>query len=652
MQKFPNLFSPLKVGPLTLKNRIEVAPMGVSHGSPDGYLTTENLAEFELRAKGGSAIIHRGETIVHMKTGSAHGGKTTLDDDALMPSLIKMAEEIHRYGALASIEMVHCGARAHPRYTEGGKVYGPSAQEGVYGTDITPLDEEMMDEIAEAFAQGAFMSQFGGLDLCMLHGGHGWLLSQFLSPLYNQRTDQFGGSLENRARFPLMVIDRIRQKCGKDFPIEYRLSGSEFMEGGYTLDDMIEFSKMLDGKVDIIHVSATSFRDPNSGTRMFPSMFLSHGCNVFLAEAIKKVVNTPVATVGALNDPAHLEEIIASGKADIVAIGRGILADPFLPEKAKNGREDDITPCIRCNSCISRSFVPYVPFASKVLRCSVNPIAGKELDLKFAEPKPKKKKILIAGGGPGGMEAAITAADRGHEVILCEKRDSLGGMLKLAIQTPFKVDLKSFMELLIQRVQKRNIEIRLQAEVTPELAKEISPDFLILAVGGEPTIPDIPGVDNPKVMTITNLYSKNSIIGDKVAIIGGGLVGCEEGLALAMQGKDVTIIEMLDKIAKDAPVLHLKAMMLEFLKHPNLKVKKNARCYKITDEGVFAKDLDSKEMLYEADTVLLATGLTSHTEIVDSLRQSAPDYMVIGDCLKPKTVFEAIQGGYDAGRRF
>ncbi len=283
---YPHLFSPLRIGNVTLKNRIATAPMG-SEPNTSGFLSEQNLAAFENRAKGGAAIVTRGETLVHAHTGSAHGNLCNLDNEGFMPSHLQLTDRIHQHNALANIEILHSGARAHPQYTN-GIIYGPSAQPGVYGVDVTPMDEDIMNEIADAFAHGAYVAKFGGFDMVMIHGGHGWLLSEFLSPLYNTRTDKYGGSIENRARFPLMVIDRIRKAVGPNFPIEIRISGDEFMEGGYGIEDAIEFAKMLDGKVDLIHVSATSFRDVNSGCRMFPSAFLPHGVNVYLAEAIKK----------------------------------------------------------------------------------------------------------------------------------------------------------------------------------------------------------------------------------------------------------------------------------------------------------------------------------------------------------------------------
>lgn len=654
MTAYPRLFSPIRIGNITLKNRIAVAPMG-SEPNTSGFLSEQNLAAYELRAQGGAAVVTRGETLIGHPTASAHGNLCNLGDERFMPSHLQLTDVIHQHNALASIEILHCGARAHPKYTD-GVIWGPSSDMGVYGVPVLAMDEDMMEEIADSFAQGAFVAKFAGFDLVMIHGGHGWLLSQFLSPLYNRRRDRFGGSLENRARFPLLVIDRIRARVGPDFPIEYRMSGDEFFPGGYGLEEAIEFARIIDGKVDLIHVSAATFRDVNSGCRMFPSAFLPHGVNTYLAAAIKKAVKTPVATVGALSDPAQMEAILAEGQADIVVMGRQILADPDFPVKVRAGGIDRVRPCLRCNHCLSLDYVPYVSICSGISQCAVNPVIGRELRESRHRPKPPSQRVVIAGGGPGGMQAAISAAAAGHSVVLCEQRAFLGGpLLPHTENVPFKADLRRFLHYLIRTLKGQpSIEVCLTTKVSPELVEELAPDLLICAIGSKPVMPPLPGIGLAHVTPAAAIGKSGPGPGAKTIIIGGGLTGCELGLILAQAGKDVTLIEQKPAVASDAPILHRKALLLELAKLPDkLMVLTECCCTKISAAGVFYRDSKGCERFLPADSVVVAAGQAPPQAEVDGLRRAgAGEFIAIGDCVKPGRILAAVHGGYFAGRSF
>ena len=570
--------------------------------SPSGdvpFYTREAYEMYNSIAKGGAGIVTLGEAGVHSLTDHAHPTMPHLDDETLLPSLIQTVDTVHKWGALASIELTHSGCRAKGAFlAEGGYVIGPSPMEAnLYGDKVIEMDEDMMDMIADAYAQAAYMAEFAGCDIVNIHGGHGWLISQFLSDLNNHRTDKYSGSIENKARFPLMIVDRIRQKC-PNLIIEFRLSGEEETEGGIPIEETIEFAKMLDGKVDIIHVSAATFHDTSSSARMFPTVFYPRGCNV---------------------------------------------------ENARQGKPEEITKCIRCETCISAGFIPHVPFSSGVLRCSVNPTWGREYEnTRKEEPVAYAKKVLVAGGGPGGMAAAITAAKRGHHVILCEKNDHLASSLDYAKQISFKKDIVQFLKSMVINVQRTpNLELRLNTEVTEKLIAQEKPDTLIVACGSEPVIPPIPGIDKPISNHITDLYKKHLSVGKKVVIIGGGLAGCEEGLDLAWKGHDVSIIEMRDGLAKDAPYIHWRHL-LEKLEDAVTSYC-NAKVLSIEDSGVKMVDETGKEMLLEANTVLIAAGMKGTLPNFVNWHELAEEVIFVGDCRKPSKIQEAMRTGYCAG---
>ena len=443
-----------------------------------------------------------------------------------------------------------------------------------------------------------------------------------------------------------MVVDAIRRRC-PELLIEFRLSGSELVEGGLTIDDQVEFAKLLDGKVDLIHVTAGTFHYPETNQHMVPSMFHPFGVNVEFAAAIKKAVKTPVAVVGGLDEPELMEQVLAEGKADIIAVGRSIIADAQMPGKLRGGRADDVTPCIRCNHCISESFVPYVKYSSRLTRCSVNPVAGREYTEKDVCPALIPKKVLVIGGGPAGMEAAITLADRGHQVILAEKSGRLGGAIRFAGHVSFKSKLDQLMQVLIRRVERRKITVMLNTGMTPELARSLRPDAIVCAIGADPIVPPVPGVDLEIAVSAVGMHEHMEEIGQNVVILGGGLVGCEESILLGELGKKVTVLEMKPELCRDAPFLHHEAVLLE-MERLGITARTGMRCTGILPDGVTAEQ-DGKEIKLPADTVIIAAGLAPKLDEAESFRSCAPEFWKIGDCRQARNVRLAIHEGYDAG---
>lgn len=637
---YPNLASPITIQDVTFKNRIFGAPMSNPELDPDCHMRKEDMAFHENRAAGGLASVAIGLGIVDA-AGRTHTKEITLYDVMSLPSLKEMANAMHRHNCNAVMELAHGGKYANARsheHASGQYAIGPNDEVNPEGIQVRSMTDEDIYRVAGSFAEAAKLVKEVGFDMVLVHGGHGWLLGQFMSPSMNHRTDKWGGSLENRMRFPLLVIEKIRAAVGSGFPIEYRMSGAEFTNGGYTIEEGIEMAKVLDGKVDIIHVSAGVHEDPDVFVVTHPSMFIEHGCNVFLAAEIKKHVKTPVATLGGLNDPDMMEEIIASGKADIVEIARQSICDPYFPEKAFSGNKDDITRCCRCYTCF------YNYLTNRTYSCAFNPKIGNELGNKSAFPPATPKKVIVVGGGPGGMEAAITAAERGHSVTLYEKGSRLGGQLLIEEHIPFKQDMFNFVKVLEKRLSKTGVDIHLNAELGAEQAAAMKADVIITAVGAKPIVPPIPGIDSRKVVTLEALCQTTTVLGQKIVILGGGLAGSECAIYLDGLGKDVTLVEMKGDWAADAYFMHKNAMKI-YMDNSNIKIQVNTVAKEISEEGLLCETPDG-EVFFAADTILLAAGVRADRKTAESFYNAAPRVFEAGDCIKAGRVAEAVSVGY------
>ena len=645
---YPHLLSPIRIGGLRLKNRIIAAPTSPSMITTEGHMTPEMTAYLEEKAKGGCAVVTYGEAIPHSATGKSHNKQLQLDSFGVRQGLTECTRRIHNAGAFANIQLSHGGMYGGLASVGGdvGKTsiaYGPSEIDMPAG-HVSEMPKELIYEIIESYRKAAKLCKDVGYDMVQVHAAHGWLFSQFLSPYFNRRTDEFGGSLENRARFLLLVLDAVRSAVGPIFPIEIRLNGDDMTDIGIGLPEYIEVAKMVNDKVDMFNISCGNHEDPAMFCRTHPNSFFPRGVNVYLAAEIKKHVTKPVACVGSLNDPAQMEEIIASGQADLVEIGRALVADPYIAKKAMEGRADDINPCLRCYECFGATG------QLEMIKCTVNPLQGQQLQARDEEiPAPEKvKKILVAGGGPAGMEAAITAAKRGHDVTLVEKSDKLGGNLHPAGAAWFKEDIKKLCCVLQKRVAAAGVKVILNTEVTPEYVKEFAPDALFVAIGSNELRPPIKGMDGDNVIMAIDAELHPEKLGERVAIMGGGLVGAEAACSFASEGKKVSIIEMKDDVALEVNSFYRGGLMPHVQESAELYVKTKVK--EITPEGVLVENAEKGEFLVEADTVVCALGFRAPFAAVDALCDMCEDSFVIGDCGGVGQIYHAMNAGYYAAR--
>ncbi|HBG4071512.1 TPA: FAD-dependent oxidoreductase [Clostridioides difficile] len=643
-RKYQNLCKPIKIGNVTFKNRMFSAPMGGTDITADCTIGSKSTAFYELRAKGGAGAVTISECMVHPETDGSHAYHLDLKIVDSLASFTYTADAIRRHGAIPSVELSHSGQYSGTYLVDKDKKRGLS-QWGVSpsvrpdGLEIKELTEEIIAEIVESYGNVAALAKRAGFEMIMIHGGHGWLINQFLSPYFNKRTDKYGGSLENRVRFAKEVLDSVRKTVGPGFPIEFRMSGSELFEGGYDLDYGIEIAKLLESRVDLLHVSAGTYQRGFAVTH--PSMFLEHGCNVYLAEEIKKHVNIPVATIGALNDPEMMEEIIASGKADVIYMARALLADHELPRKVMSNQDEKIVKCLRCFTCMAERAT------TSTRRCTVNPLIGRELDGTEVVPVLKSKKVLIAGGGPGGLQAAITAVKRGHKVILCEKTNELGGILKGEQALPFKYEMYELGNTFGKIAKDLGVEVRLNTTVTKEYVDNENVDALIIAVGSEPLVPPIEGLNGENVVIVNDYYLEKEKVTDEVVVLGGGLAGCEAAIHLAQEGKTVHLVEMRAELAPDANIRH-RPILLEEIERQGIYVYTEHKGLSVTTEGVVCMNKSGNKINIPGTSVICALGQKPRREVVDTLLDCAPYVAQIGDCVRASTITNAVYQGHHA----
>jgi 2,4-dienoyl-CoA reductase-like NADH-dependent reductase (Old Yellow Enzyme family)/thioredoxin reductase len=640
--KYRRLFEPIMLGNTLFRNRIFGAPTGFQHMTEDGIVGADAASYYERKAMGGAASVTVGECVVDSEIGKGASFHICLDNPFSRHGLAGIASAVRRQGAVASAELQHAGMFANRRTAKPGIAYGPVEcdDEGVH---VLEMPEEVILSTVRKYADAAAFAKRCGFGMVTIHGGHGWLISQFISPALNTRKDRWGGApIENRARIAVEICDAVRKAVGPGFPIEIRISGSECYAGGYGTEEGIAFAKQLDGHVDLIHVSAGSHEVEEVFTVTHPSMFLEDGVNVKYAAEIKKHVKTPVATVGALSDPELMEDIIASGKADVVEIARGLLADPDLPKKARMGREGEIRRCMRCLSCFSELM------KLGQFYCAINPESGREAEMKFDIPPAERKKVLVAGGGVAGMQAALTCAKRGHAVVLCEKNERLGGILLCEENVPFKRALARYLRLQSDLIEKAGVEIRLNTPVTAAYADETDADVIIAALGARPIVPGMDGADGPNVISAESAYMNPDSVGQRAVILGAGLVGVELAVYLSMLGKETRIAEMAGEASDGGNFMHGRALAVEVARYA-IDISFFAKAVKIDGGGVYCESPGGLRY-FEADTVIYALGQHPLRKEAAALGLNAREFHQIGDCVFPKNIMEATATAHEIAR--
>ncbi len=667
MSKYEHLFSPIKVRNQVYKNRIINAPTLFAHSVLFLPEIKENVYRMvENRAKGGAAAVSTGEISVNAEEGRCMFLDRPVDfkkyEGEDFEAFKEYATRIKKHGAISYLEFCHEGSRseAQPPY----QPWGPDGYIREDGIEVKAMDQSMMQKIIDDFVTISLFAEACGFDGILIHGGHGFLFQQFLSPWTNHRTDEFGGSIENRSRFPIMVLDAVRKALKEDTIIELRISAEDGVEGGLTIDETAEFCKLIDGKVDIIHIS-NGLKWAGNQTNTFSDFFDIHGVNVGYAKKIKEAVDKSlVSVIGGINSPELAEDIIASGKADFVELGRQGFADPEFANKAKSGREDHIRRCVRCFQCypgfcehktdvplwekgLSPQEVKKIYSPASMGRCAINPNSGFGYYPETMPNSEGNKKVLVIGGGVGGLQAALTASERGHLVTIVEKKNQLGGTINFTDYDHDKVDLHNFKNMLIMEVLEDNhIEVKLNTIADKAIMDEFNPDYVVIAVGARPVTPNIPGIE--KAMDGLSVYESMERVGNKVVLIGGGLVGCEVGLHLAREGREVTIIEQNKMMAFETFGYYRNALLDEMDKR-GIKQMLDTKCLAIKEDCVVVVN-ESGEQIVSADTVIHSVGMKSNTEEVEKLAGlcKGRTSFIVGDCEKPGKLGDAVRAGYMA----
>ena len=640
--RFKKVFEPTRIGQMRLKNRIVMAPTGTNYAERGGVISQRTLDYYEARARGGVGLI--------IVEGSAPDPQRTvlyqasLGYDELIPRWRKVTDAAHKYNARIAIQIMHSTMEnwdGKAVQVSPSPVIVPARFMGTPGNPPHELTEQEIAERIGWFASAARRAREAGFDGVEVHGAHQYLVAAFLSSATNQRRDKYGGTVENKARFLVEIVRAIREEAGQDFPVWVRINAQEWgVEDGITIEETKQVVPLVVGAgAQAIHVSGYG-----AGSYITSAPIAdTPGFLVPLAEQVKKITSVPVITVGRL-DLELGEKILEEGKADLIAIGRRLIADPDLPNKSAEGRLAEIIPCIGCMECIDRLFFDV---QGEGVSCVINPTLGRESEYQVKSVS-KAKNVVVVGGGPAGMQSAIVAARRGHKVTLFEKDAKLGGQLNIAALPPFKGDILPWIDYLVGQVKKTGVEVKLNTDATAEMVIEGTPDAVVIATGGAPLMPDIPGIDKSNVVTAQDVLSGKAKAGQNVVIIGGGMVGCETGHYLVEQGKTVTIIEILKRMANDMFFMARRRLM-NGLRSKKVTLLTGATCEEIKEGSVQVTTAEGKWETIPVDTVVIAVGYKANEHLYKDLEGRVPEIYCIGNSSEPRRILEATSEGYRTG---
>lgn len=636
-----HLFTPFQLKNLTLSNRIVMPGLASFLIEEDGSITEKTVEHYRRRAAGGPAMVIV-EACAVSPEGIVSPHQARIYDDRFVEGLSKIAQSMKAEGCIPAVQIHHGGRQTSPRVI-GRKPVAPSNLPcPTIRGEVEPLSEEGIHEIVRKFGDGAARALEAGFELIEIHGAHGYLINQFLSPFSNIREDAYGGSPEGRIRFALEVMDEVKRRVGETVPISFKISAQEFVEGGLTVADSIPIlASLAEHGMDIVQVSAGNDATPEWISQ---PMFMNQACLAESAAAIRQALTVPVMAVGRINSPEIADRIIAEDMADLVCIGRGLLADPNMPNKAREGRLDEIRTCIACNTCMESIF------RKGRVECLVNPALGREQEMALLPADPVKK-VMVVGGGPGGLDVAWVAAKRGHEVHLFEKQDSLGGQLLLGSVSSYKKELLTLIEYQKKQVKKHGVHCHLGSEVTADTVSELRPDVVVLATGSVPNPPPVQGIELPIVRSVSRIFQDGRPPAvRRSVVIGGGATGCEVSLHLAEAGCPVTLVEKMRRIGPQIESVTRK-MILAALKKKNVTIMTGTELVRIEPQGVVVRSRDTGELRIEADQVIIVTGMRPDNTLYNEVVQMGIPVYQIGDCLEPRSAKAAIYEGSMIGRK-